>query len=737
MRKYIQSVLFTFLIAYANGYSVFAQLYPKVGVNLGMASSGMSTSEFVDIGKQERGWRKITGGVMPHDSLDEQGWPLYDARRVFFDKRAFGAWINSIDDPESYQKDMSGTYKLSFEGQAELSLAEGEGPQILNKVYDPSINITRADIVIPASSALLSVDFKNTKATSTSGVNTGVKKVRLIKPGFYENTNQVFDQEFLNSLCPFSTFRVMDWLLTNGSNPNFHSPDNTIDWNERKMPEDATQSHWGLKKDGIAWEYVVDLGNLTQKNLWINIPVHASDNYIRELAKLFKNKLNPYSEIYIEHSNEVWNSAPGFEQTPYNKAAAIAEVESGKSNLNKNPDGSINTNNNTWASRRHAERLVKIGQIFNEVYGSNVLNSKIKMVLAYQRVRDDIVKDMLHWINKYYGEPKSLIYGFAITQYISGSASVGASPEAIVTGMRTGYDAKISDYMANKATAEQFGIKLLCYEGGPLNTGTANIGNKILANRLQSMGDLLSYVAKDVFLEPTKVNGELFMQFSLYGYYSQHGSWGLTDDIAPSRLWSPKYTALANVSGNGCMNKPTVTLTSPSSNFVKISKNSNLNIQANANDANGTVSKVEFFEGANKIGEDLSAPFELNWSGASEGLYTLMVKATVNGGAASFSNSVSVQIGELTAVEENLAISNMVSLYPVPANNQLIIQLPEVYKGGQIKVKVTDLNSKIILEKEMETLEETIDLSTIQTGLYLVNISNEKYTVVKKITVQK
>ena len=43
------------------------------------------------------------------------------------------------------------------------------------------------------------------------------------------------------------------------------------------------------------------------QDLWINIPGHADDDYIVNLAKLLKATVDPSLFIYYEYANEVWN----------------------------------------------------------------------------------------------------------------------------------------------------------------------------------------------------------------------------------------------------------------------------------------------------------------------------------------------------------------------------------------------------------------------------------------------
>jgi len=61
------------------------------------------------------------------------------------------------------------------------------------------------------------------------------------------------------------------------------------------------------------------------------------------------------------------------------------------------------------------------------------------------------------------------------------------------------------------------------------------------------------------------------------------------------------------------------------------------------------VAKVEFFNGATKLGEDTTAPYNLTWSGVAAGSYTLTAKATDNGGASTTSAPAAITVGAATA----------------------------------------------------------------------------------------
>lgn len=91
---------------------------------------------------------------------------------------------------------------------------------------------------------------------------------------------------------------------------------------------------------------------------------------------------------------------------------------------------------------------------------------------------------------------------------------------------------------------------------------------------------------------------------------------------------------------------PVVSITSPSEGRV-FAPNTVITIEADASDADGTVMKVEFYEGDNYLGEDLSSPYSYTWTDAAiapEGQYILTAVATDNDGLLTTSVPVMIRI---------------------------------------------------------------------------------------------
>jgi len=91
---------------------------------------------------------------------------------------------------------------------------------------------------------------------------------------------------------------------------------------------------------------------------------------------------------------------------------------------------------------------------------------------------------------------------------------------------------------------------------------------------------------------------------------------------------------------------PTVSITAPINNYAVIS-GSNISVTANATDADGTISKVEFFLDDIKVGETTTTPYNYAWNSVSAGTYKLSARATDNQGAVSVSNVVAVTVVNL------------------------------------------------------------------------------------------
>ncbi|MCB9282431.1 MAG: T9SS type A sorting domain-containing protein [Lewinellaceae bacterium] len=526
----------------------------QIGVNISLPERG---GTYIDLARENYRWHDLnTGNELNAGQVDAKGWPATDARYVV-DFRPVAEWAGSIDDPEVYRLDVSGIWKCSFAGQGVV--ASSTGGSVQNLVYDPPSNATTFDYVVaPGSNGLFLIEFSDTRRTPSDPLHSGFTDFKMLRPG-YANDSGVFHTAFLDLFdsIHFSAIRFMNFTNTNGSNPVF--PVQT-EWVDRKLPTDASQSGIAQigKRDGACWEHVIDLANRTHTDAWINVPISASSDYVDQLATLLKNNLDPDLNIYVESSNEVWNTAPGFEQSQYNQAQAA--------------DLGIGEHEN------HARRTVELAQIFETVFGAGSLNDRVRVVLcSHQPMLKWWVEPMLQYINAHFGPPADYLYAIGCQTYFSGGHEAGESVGKILDDCHLSITNQITDTGVNEAGRTQWIAKAIAwglpggfvsYEGGSDHGGgsTTNIANRILAERSEGMCEEMRYNLDDAFIQ---LGGTLAMQFTLTSGYNRYGCWGLTDDVnVPHRNY--KFACLRDL-----INETTVQTTElkPDRPVVSVSPN--------------------------------------------------------------------------------------------------------------------------------------------------------------------
>ncbi len=88
---------------------------------------------------------------------------------------------------------------------------------------------------------------------------------------------------------------------------------------------------------------------------------------------------------------------------------------------------------------------------------------------------------------------------------------------------------------------------------------------------------------------------------------------------------------------------------------------------------------------------------------------------------------------------ENENIENAISIYPNPATNMTNIGF-EAFSKGESTIQITNLMGQTVLTKSIQITtgrnEVVLDLSAVNSGIYLVNISNGKNKFTKKLIIE-
>ena len=171
-----------------------------------------------------------------------------------------------------------------------------------------------------------------------------------------------------------------------------------------------------------------------------------------------------------------------------------------------------------------------------------------------------------------------------------------------------------------------------------------------------------------VAFDESKMDIDDFILFE-YNYSSSSKSVGLSGTYVDLRgreysgsISIPAYSSimLLKTKAGAANAAPSVSITSPSSKS-QFTKGNSINITANATDTDGTIAKVEFYNGNNLLGTDTTSPYSFTWSGASTGNFTLTAKATDDKGKQTVSESIDVNVVEAETTLTNVSITSPVS----------------------------------------------------------------------------
>lgn len=487
----------------------------QIGTNLAGPADWGSEWPFADVMKYARTWithnnEWVSGGANDWDTdvldqipLDENGWPLtlpVDVPGTEAPQIVRTVWANT----ESMKE---GIYVVLYDGEGQLDFW-GDATIVSEEPGRIEFELTFSDDL-----------FAMEILESEEGNH--IRNVRVIQPGtedfFPDNP---WSPEWLEKLEPFQTLRFMDWGHTNGSKLE--------NWDDRPKIDDYTYT-----QKGIPYEWMIEISNHRKSDAWVCIPHKANEEYIRNMAEMFRENLDPDLKLYIEYSNEIWNWI--FSQTHY---------------CNDNGDQNV-----PWPERT-VPFIQNALDIWSEEWEGE-LDRLIRVVgvqMAWQDVSNRVVFNM---------EPGSFD-AFSPAAYfhftgdgIAALEGLGADATAddVIFWAREGMLENSYEWAKtqHEEIATQLNIPMIYYEGGqhltPEPFGSEQPYNDALvaAQFHPEMYDLYNewYDSLRVFVgdEPS-----LLMNFSFIGPTSgRYGSWGLLQNQFTQNAPyddAPKYRAV-------------------------------------------------------------------------------------------------------------------------------------------------------------------------------------------------
>ena len=354
-----------------------------------------------------------------------------------------------------------------------------------------------------------------------------VRNIRVYLPGTEKLAqSNAWRPAFLKQWEGMACIRFMDLQMTNNST--------LARWEDRPTLQDST---WTVK--GLPVEMLCDLANRLKSDAWFCIPHSADDDYVRQFAKLVREKLAPNRRAYIEYSNEIWNSM--FSQHRY----AAAE---GKR---------LGFSDKDWeaAWRYTGHRSVEIFKIWDTEFGDQA-RSRLVRVLPSQASNAYVSRQVAGWEKA--SEHADVL---AIAPYLSmnvpqdgkllkASQVAEWSNEQVFEHLEKIALPECLKWIAdNRKVADEHGLKLVCYEAGQHLVGIGGAENNEKLTRLLMSANAdprMGEIYKRYYAGWESLGGDLLCHFSSMGRWSKWGSWGLLQhyDDAPKK--SPKLMETLN-----------------------------------------------------------------------------------------------------------------------------------------------------------------------------------------------
>lgn len=505
-----------------------------VGMNLEGISDWSVAWPFTDAFKTSRPWishayNTATGQVTWEGGgevrTDAKGWPTQlnrwtNAQGQMMEQRLGTLMFRDIG--TAYP---AGTYRAEWEGTGTVSWGfaasvTGQGKTSTGKQY--------ALLKVQPSNDGIHMEIAGMSSTDP------IRNIHLWMPdsaggNFAGQTWQPgaafspFHPQFLEKLAPFKTIRFMDWSETNLSD--------ITTWNDRRPYDHATQQS-GDFKNGVAPEYLIELCNELDSDAWLNMPHGADDTYVRNLATLVRDTLEPGRKVYVEWSNEAWNSGYGFESHEWvTRQLALPE--------------NAYLKGDRWALvGREAKRDF---DIWSEVFTGQT--GRIIRVVAGQQANSWIAGQIAGTMDGHFDAISCAAYLY-VSDADKARFNATTTADQVIDALIANQSQAIGWLKDHKGLADSLStrwgrpIGFVAYEGGPhLDSWNApyqqaffDAGNN---PRMYEAYSRLLNAARDTGLE-------LFPHFNLTGglYPAPYGAFGALQSMTQTTASAPKYRAL-------------------------------------------------------------------------------------------------------------------------------------------------------------------------------------------------
>jgi hypothetical protein len=309
---------------------------------------------------------------------------------------------------------------------------------------------------------------------------------------------------------------------------------------------------------------MVDLANQTNAAPWFSIPYKANQDFVRRFAQLVKQRLQGGKKVYVEYSNEVWNTLyPVHHMAARLAMSRWANKYQEKAGLRKQ----------YLLANWYGEKSVETCNIWKQVFGAQ--RNRVVCVIASFARTPDVGREALACPLSQYAPCGKKVEAYAVAPYFgdniarienrsqvkqwahSGAAGLDKLFKELTQGgelqngpaggaVQLAYD---NGMKGSAEVAKEFGVQLLAYEAGqhlkrddpPHTVRDPAVKELFLqANLDPRMGGVYSQ-----YLNTWKrAGGGLLLHFYGIAESEPNTAFGMLENVNSSG--SPKYNALLN-----------------------------------------------------------------------------------------------------------------------------------------------------------------------------------------------
>ncbi len=449
---------------------------PRLGINVGDLGKLTSSIPFTDIFKISRGWFTScefdwsAGQPIDPDCTRKTSLNTREQNILQLDGNG---WVRSLPAPQDAPVFTSVTslWRLSDHFPTGRYVVLYDGVGIMKITGDLRMVVQRPghiefDLLSPKRNLKLQI-------TRTDPGNNGeyIRNIRIVpKKNEHDYQRHVFNPDYLARVRPMHSLRFMPWTNTRSNE--------AVEWNQRVG---IGAAHYTGDR-GVPAERMVDLANAINATPWLSVPYKASDDYIRQFARMVKNRLRKDQKVYIEYSNEVWNSIFPAATYAARKADKLwkfpyKEVKAGKRRV-------------LLSANWYAKRSVEMCRIWKQEFGGQ--RNRVKCVVGSLNSVSWVGKEILdcplwkeangcgrhidaYGIGPYFGDYIARKENRDTVKSWTRDSDGGKSrlfKEILEGGMikngpSGGAMSRLKDQLyANKKLADKYGLEMLAYEAG-------------------------------------------------------------------------------------------------------------------------------------------------------------------------------------------------------------------------------------------------------------------------------